>query len=91
MALDIDSFLDNVNKDEVNQPQDKKVEKRVDLDFQKDVEKNLDTIKKDALDKDSNILKEIYEEVRNFNVDLPNKFLGVESKSGLTLKDLGEK
>lgn len=90
MVLDIDSFLDNIGKIETKTPL-KKDEVKVSLDFQKEVEDRIDSVKKDSQNKDLGILKDIYEEVRNFNVDLPNKFLGIEDKSGNTLKDLGEK
>jgi hypothetical protein len=90
MGLDIDSFLDNVGKEEVPKPEEKEI-KKVSLDFQKEVEDRIENVKKDSQNKDIGILKEIYDEVRNFNVDLPNKFLGIENKSGIALKDLSEK
>lgn len=90
MGLDIDSFLDNVGKEEIPKPEEKEI-KKVNLEFQKELEGRIDNVKKDSQGKDVGILKEIYDEVRNFNVDLPNKFLGIENKSGIALKDLGEK
>lgn len=86
MVIDIDAFLDKYNLEET-----KEEDQKIDLDFQKDVEKNLTNIKKKAMSKDILILKRIYEEVKGFDIDLPNKFLGIENKSNEALKELGQK
>lgn len=87
MVIDIDSFLDKFEKDDT--PQSRK--KKVDLNFQKDVEDRLLEIQTESKSQDLEFLKNVYDEVKAFNVDLPSKFLGLENKGGDSLKELGEK
>ncbi len=89
MVIDIDSFLENFKNNKVDDER-KKIEK-LDLDFQKEVESKLDSALKKVDDVDYNILKNIYLEVKDFDLDLTNKFLGIEDKSDESLKLLGEK
>lgn len=85
MVIDIDSFLDQYE-------QKKKTEnKTVGLDFQKDIEERLSKIQKDVVNKDIEFLKQVYDEVKSFDEDLPNKFLGIEAKGSSALGNLGEK
>lgn len=91
MVLDIDEFLEKYQKDENNAPKEKKKEERVNLDFQKDVEDKLESVNKMSSGTDFMLLKSIYEQIKEFDEDLPEKFLGIEKKSSMTLKTIGEK
>lgn len=88
MAIDIDSFLEKF--DEKPQKIEKKKPYEVDLNFQKEIEDKLEHLKEGVQDEDYAILRKVYEEVKKFDEDLPNKFLGIEKRSAVTLKDLGE-
>jgi hypothetical protein len=89
MVIDIDSFLDKFEKDDDTTQNSGK--KKVDLNFQKDVEDRLLEIQNESKSQDLEFLKNVYDEVKAFNVDLPSKFLGLENKGGDGLKELGEK
>jgi len=89
MVIDIDSFLDKYKLEtDVNKDKD---EKDIVLDFQKDVEDKLYNVEKEGSSADYELLKKIFLEVKDFDLDLTSKFLGIESKSDLVLKSLGEK
>lgn len=95
MVIDIDSFLDAMDKNPQEELQDDhnagNKEKKVSLDFQKDVEDKIAFVESDADNKDLKILRKIYDEVKNFDQDLPNKFSGIETKGRDALRSLGEK
>ena len=86
MVIDIDSFLDNFDSNDKK----KNAEVKINLDFQKEVEENLDKVVKKSNNNDFNFLKKVYSEVKNFDLDLDNKFLGINSKTDLVLKELGD-
>jgi len=85
MVVDIDSFLTKFEEEAKTQSD------IVSLDFQKDVEDKISNIQKNLKNKDISFLKEIYETIKKFDEDLPNKFLDIENKSGLALENLGSR
>ncbi len=91
MSIDIDSFLSKYTDEPEHKKKKKKVEEKIDLSFQKDVEEKLQDYEKQGLSKDFQFLKKVYDEIKGFDEDLPNKFLGIEGKGDLALKNLGSK
>jgi hypothetical protein len=93
MVIDIDSFLDSINKEEIKENSQERQEKKKDisLDFQKDVEDKIYTTTKEFENKDFEALKLIYDEVKSFDADLPSKFSGIDTKSREVLEQLGDK
>jgi len=90
MVIDIDSFLENFDST-VDEKQKNKDKNKIDLDFQKEVEDKLEKVSKKTSEGDFEVLKKIYLEVKDFDSDLGNKFLGIDSKTNTTLKELGDK
>lgn len=95
MVINIDSFLEkNVenNKPKKLENKENSDEERLDLDFQKDVEDKLLNAKKIySNNKDILVLEKIYDEIKTFDEDLPQKFIGIENRSGDILKELSGK
>lgn len=95
MVLDIDSFLNEHSDSSVNNVQNDVKKTReinlIDLEFQKDVEDRLHYQEDKAKNKDIKVLKQLYNEVKNFDEDLLNKFLGIEFEGKETLSKLGNK
>lgn len=89
MVIDIDAFLDKYKS--INNLEKPKSDNVINLDFQKDVETKLDKTQKNALSSDYDILKKVYSEIKSFDQDIPNKFLGIEKKGSYALKSLGNK
>lgn len=88
MVIDIDSFLEDYKQDNGKNPQN---QKKVNLDFQKEVEEKLDSVAKGANNEDFKTLFKIYEELKKFDEDLPQKLLGIKKSSGTALKTVGTK
>ena len=89
MAVDIDSFL-NKHFDEKEKLKEIKEEK-IDLSFQKEVEDKLKNVQKKSNDSNFNFLEKAYNEVKKFDEDLNNKFLGIENKGNQILKEMGDR
>jgi len=85
MVVDIDSFLSKFEEEAKTQND------MVTLDFQKDLEDKISNIQKDLENKDISSLREIYETIKRFDQDLPNKFVDIEKTSGLALENLGSR
>lgn len=88
MVIDIDSFLEDYKQEKKTGTNERK---KVNLDFQKDIEEKLDKIEKNAGNEDFKNLYKIYEELKNFDGDLPQKLLGIKKSSGTALKSVGER
>ncbi|MFW5704883.1 MAG: hypothetical protein ACOCXG_03480 [Nanoarchaeota archaeon] len=92
MALDIDSFLETYSGEEKNPKEKEESNKKISLDFQKDVE---DKLSKTVADYENNndfkFLKSVYEEVKKFDEDLTNKFMGLEKKGSEALEQISKK
>ena len=95
MAIDIDSFLEKYHKekkDEIMPNDEKKPEEKLNLDFQKETEdKILNAKNKLKNDSRFELLEKIYDEVKKFDEDIPSKFIGIENKANLALKEIGDK
>lgn len=90
MVIDIDSFLEKYNKE--SQGEKKNFIDKIDLDFQKDIEdKIFKTEVKIKQDTRFELLETVYNEIKIFEEDLPNKFLSIENKSNNALKSIGNK
>ncbi len=90
MELDIDSFL-NKHEEKENKKNDNNKNEKIDLNFQKYVEDKLENIQNKSQEKNLIFLEKAYSEVKKFDKDLPKKFLGIEEKGGIVLKELGDK
>ncbi len=88
MVIDIDKFLDDFNQ---NKLETKESTRNVDLEFQKDVEDRIQDVKKLAQSREVSFLKKIYDEVKDFDQDLPSKFFGIENVGGSALENVGER
>ena len=94
MAIDIDSFLNKYQQDKKDEivPSEKKNEEKLNLDFQKETEdKILNAKNKLKNDTRFELLEKIYDEVKKFDEDIPSKFIGIENKANLALKEIGDK
>lgn len=90
MGVDIDKFLDKYQGNEKSEEgKERGVEQvpDVNLDFQKEVEDKIQDVVKKSKGKELVFLEKIYEEVKKFDEDLPNKFFGIE-KSGAQALDM---
>lgn len=102
MVIDIDSFLEGYSENGAKQSSapkkedksktPKKEELMPNLDFQSSVENKLEETKK-AISKHEDLesLNQIYSKLKEFDSDLPNKFFGIEEKSGEIIKEVGQK
>jgi hypothetical protein len=93
MVLDIDSFLKEFmgeEKEEVKVEEDVKEEKFT-LDFQQDVENKITSAVDKVKNAEFSFLENVYTEVKKFDRDLPNKFFGIEEKSGKALSQISKK
>lgn len=94
MGIDIDSFLEKYHKEENNNSSKEKLKEaeKINFEFQKDTEDKLLKAQKKIKENASfEILEKIYEEVKQFDEDIPSKFIGIENKSNLALKLIGDK
>ncbi|MFW6286011.1 MAG: hypothetical protein ACOC16_02715 [Nanoarchaeota archaeon] len=91
MVIDIDSFLDGLSEKDIEVNNEVQKDKKISLDFQKEVEDKIRKTKQEYLNKDFEALKEIYDEVKSFDQDLPNKFSGIKNQSKIALEELGDK
>ena len=94
MAIDIDSFLEKYHKEKKDEVilNEKKPEESLNLDFQKETEdKILNAKNKLKNDTRFELLEKIYDEVKKFDEDIPSKFIGIENKANLALKEIGDK
>lgn len=90
MGIDIDGFLDKFHVEE-NEKKDNKKGDVGSLDFQKDVEDKIKEIQKLASKKDFELLLKIYNEIKNFDEDLPNKFYGINLTSQEAFNDISNR
>jgi len=88
MGINIDEFLNDFVQDN---KKIKKVDDKIDLSFQKDVEDKLQTVNQKSNNTKLNFLEKAYTQVKKFDEDLPNKFLGIENKGNEILVELGNK
>lgn len=92
MAINIDSFLEKYHNESKDVNIDKKSEEKLNLNFQKDIEdKILNAENKIKTDSRFELLEKIYDEVKKFDEDIPSKFIGIENKASLALKEIGDK
>lgn len=92
MGIDIDSFLEKYHKDNTENKDKTKSEDKINFEFQKDTEdKLLKAQKKIKEDSRFEIIEKIYDEIKQFDEDIPSKFIGIENKSNSALKIIGEK
>ena len=102
MGINIDSFLDEFikekqeeeslnNKGNSSEQNQQDTTPKVDLNFEKDVQKNLNKISSQSTaTKDLNQLQQIYEEIKSFDENLPQKFLSVEELGNTSLESIGK-
>lgn len=98
MGIDIDGFLEKYSSgksqtlSEVKSSvldEKKQIENKINLDFQEDIENRLASKTQNLELKDIEFLKNIYDEVKKFDEELPTKFLSIEGKSSEVLKTIG--
>lgn len=99
MGIDIDSFIDEIAKEKKSQEETKKTtieqpkqDKGINLNFEESVKDNLSYLQNESSQiKDLDKLQQIYEEIKQFDESLPNKFLSVEELGNSSLEAVGEK
>lgn len=95
MTIDIDDFLSRYSKEDelASQPQkqEEKKEEDISLDFQQDLSEKLKKIQELANTNDFEMILKIYEEIKNFDQELPSKLYGLNALSGATLESVGAK
>lgn len=94
MGINLDSFIDELVKDKQTQQtenQQAKEQETINLNFEEGVEKNLQKINLNSASlKDIAKLHEIYEEIKQFDESLPQKFLSLEDLGGNSLEKIGQ-
>lgn len=93
MGIDIDKFLNNLSSEKKEEKVEVKEEKKdveVELNFDKEVESKLKTIELLSKEQDLLQLKEIYEKIKEFDQNMPSKFLNVEKNSSETISRLNK-
>lgn len=88
MVINIEQFLDQYGK-KAQETEKKDQTKHKSLDFQREVEENLQDTVEQTKNEEFAVMKKIYEEIKNFDKDLPQKFLGIEKKGMSALKQIG--
>ena len=94
MGINLDTFIDELVKDKKNQTQETqtpKEEEKINLNFEEGVEKNLQKLNLDSTSlKDVVKLHNIYQEIKQFDESLPQKFLSLEDLGGNSLEKIGQ-
>lgn len=94
MGVNIDSFLEEFIKEQPKEENNKnkpKEQEKVNLDFEKNVQENLNKLSSTSTtSKDLNQLEQIYNEIKSFDQSLPQKFLSVEEIGNSSLEAIGK-
>lgn len=89
MGVDIDSFLNKIDKKEESKEekisQEATENKKINIDFDKSVISNFKEISSEIKEKDLLQLKEIYEDLKKFDETMPSKFLSIQNIGSNTL------
>ncbi|MCA9486606.1 hypothetical protein H6501_04390 [Candidatus Woesearchaeota archaeon] len=90
MVIDIDSFLAKYAKDEDVYEEEERA--GVSLEFQQEVERRVQSKIEEGMEaQDLQILRDVYEEIKHFDEDLPNKFLALSGSGEKALKEVGNR